>query len=110
MSKINIGSLNKKIIIQRLNENSINDDGIEVDEWIDLYNKFADVKNSSYKKMEFLHEQGITSLQCKDFILRECDITYKDRIIYKNCIFDIKTEPIEVDEGFILVTGVKLNG
>ena len=96
MRKINIGSLNKKIIIQRLN-NSINDN-------------FANVKNSSYKKMEFLHEQGITSLQCNDFIIRECDITYKDRIIFNNGIYDVKTEPIDLGNGFILVTGVKLNG
>ncbi|EHK2327335.1 head-tail adaptor protein [Clostridium perfringens] len=109
MRKINIGSLNKKIIIQRLN-NSINDNGIELDEWVNLYEKFASVKNSSYKKMEFLHEQGITSLQCNDFILRECDITYKDRIIFNNGIYDVKTEPVDLGNGFVLVTGVKLNG
>lgn len=108
MKKINIGDLDQVITLQKCTVS--NKDGIQVEEWHNVSEKWAWVKNSSYKKMEFLHEQGIVSLQCKDFILRECDISYKDRIIYKNCIFDIKTEPIEVDEGFILVTGVKLNG
>lgn len=108
MKKINVGDLNQIVTLQK--SKVINKDGIQIEEWNDVSEKWAFVKNSSYKKMEFSHEQGIVSLQCKDFILRECEISYKDRIIYKNGIYDIKTEPVEVDEGFILVTGVKLNG
>ncbi|HBG5257854.1 TPA: phage head closure protein [Clostridioides difficile] len=92
---MNIGDLNKRIIIQKNNE-SIDREGYPIENWINYKTVWSRINNISGK--EFLQAQALTSNISKKAFIRyqkELDISLNDnitlnyRILYNKSIYNL---------------------
>ena len=89
----------------------INDYGIENIEWNNDKITRGFIKTSSYKKREFIQSHGINSLDTKDLIIRFCDISHDDRVLFQGKQYKINfIEDLEEKQKFLILTLERLNG
>ena len=63
------------------------------------------LKNSTYKKLEFLKSQGINAIDYKELIIRFMDLKDSDKVLINKVKFDIlDIENIEEKDRYLSVT------
>ena len=95
----------KAIVTIQTSQKIVNDYGIEEHKWIDKLSTRGMVKTSTYKKMEFLQAQGVNGLEAKDLVIRFCELSTSDRVLYNGKQFKIiSLENLEEKDKYLLLT------
>lgn len=86
---INPGEFKHRIIIQK-HIKALDDDGIPIGKWNNIYECKAKIINTSAK--EYILNQGVVGENTKKFTIRypkSISITNEDRLIYNDIIYNI---------------------